>query len=298
MTSLPPIRSWLYVPGNAARRIEKAFTVGADAVVLDLEDAVPQGQKDDARSLVAKSIDAHAGLTSPAIFVRLNPVGSGEIERDVAAVVRRGLAGVRLAKCEQAVDVSQLSSLLAKAEAAARIDVGTIRIVCNIESARGAWNALEIAAASSRVMSLGFGAIDFARDAGLRPGPDDRETLYARSRLVLASRVAEVRPPIESVYPDIADTEGLARSTRESRALGFFGRSTIHPTQVPIVNAAFTPDADELRVAREVVSAAHQAAAAGVGALRLANGDFVDLAVVRRAEDTLRLAADIAGPAS
>jgi citrate lyase subunit beta/citryl-CoA lyase len=175
------------------------------------------------------------------------------------------------------------------------LEVGRTRIVCNIESATGAWNALEIAAASSRVLALAFGAVDFARDLGLSIGPDRQETLYARSRLVLASRVAEIRRPIESVYVDIADLDGLARTTHESRALGFFGRSTIHPTQVPIVNDAFAPDADEVRRAREVIAGAREAAATRTGALRLASGDFVDVAVVRRAEDTLRLAAELSG---
>ena len=295
MRDLPAIRSWLYVPGNVERRVEKAFGVGADAVVLDLEDAVPMAQKAEARTIIAKAIDAHADATSPAIFVRVNSVGSGEVERDINAVVRRGLVGVRIAKCDKAIDVSRVSALLEKAELEQHLDVGRIRIVCNIESARGVWNALEIAAASSRVLALSFGAVDFARDVGVSVGADQRETLYARSRLVLASRVAEIRPPIESVYVDIADLEGLARATRESRALGFFGRSTIHPTQVPIVNDVFTPDVDEVRRAREVMEAARQAAATGTGALRLANGDFVDLAVVRRAEETLRLAAELSG---
>jgi citrate lyase subunit beta/citryl-CoA lyase len=166
---------------------------------------------------------------------------------------------------------------------------------CSLESALGVWNALEIARADPRILALGFGAVDFVRDIGGGPGTKGLETLYARSRLVLASRVAGIRPPVESVYAQLQDDAGLERATRLSRDLGFFGRAAIHPRQVPIINRIFTPTAEEVAHAREVVQAAAQAGASGTGALRLPSGEFVDLPVVQRAENLLRLA-DALGP--
>jgi citrate lyase subunit beta/citryl-CoA lyase len=144
------------------------------------------------------------------------------------------------------------------------------------------------------VVALAFGAADFARDLALDPGPDGIETLFARSSLVIASRVAGIRPPIDSVQTDIADLERLRRTTRAARALGFFGRSVIHPSQIAVVNETFTPDAAEIARAREVVEAARGGVARGDGAVRTARGEFVDAAVLRRAEDTLRLAEELA----
>jgi citrate lyase subunit beta/citryl-CoA lyase len=191
---------------------------------------------------------------------------------------------------EDAATVEQIDSWVAAAEAASGVPTGGLALVCNIESGRGVANAEAIARARPRVLALAFGAADLARDLNLVPGPDGLETLYARSQLVLASRLAGVRPPVDGVYTQLADEQGLERSTRQARALGFFGRSALHPRQVPIINRVFTPSEDELAWASHVVAAAQQAESAGTGALQLPNGDFVDVAIVRRAHDLLALA--------
>ena len=287
----PPIRSWLYAPGNNAKLLDRVFTAGADAVILDLEDAVPPGAKAEARAMVAEAVQAHAGLPGPYLSVRVNHPETGHAQDDVRAVVAPGLAGLRLPKVEDTATVRLVVGWIAEAEAAAGLAAGSIALVCSLETARGVWNALDIAQADPRVKALTFGAVDFVRDLHLILGPDATETLYARSRLVLASRVAGIRPPLDSVYPHLLDDEGLERSTRQGRALGFFGRSALHPRQVPIINAVYTPTADEIAAAQAIVAAAAAAAATGTGALRLPNGEFVDIPVVRYAEDTLRLAA-------
>lgn len=143
-----------------------------------------------------------------------------------------------------------------------------------------------------RVLALAFGAVDFAADIDARPeSPDGRELLYAKSRLVLASRVAGVRAPVDSVYPRLDDEAGLERDTRAGRALGFFGKSAIHPRQLPIINRVYTPSDAELEAAHAIVEAAEQAEDHGIGALRLPSGEFVDLPVVERARALLALAA-------
>ena len=288
--SLPPIRSWLYAPGNNTRLLEKVFGAGSDAVILDLEDAVPPREKDHARDLVAQKVRERSGHNAPLLFVRVNHPDTGMAEADVAAVVQPGLAGLRVPKVEDAATVGRVEGWLAAAEQQAGLAAGSVALVCNIESAAGVWWAREIAQASPRVQALAFGAVDFVRDVNARVGPAAEETLYARSRLVLAARVAGIRSPVDSVYTRLDDEAGLERTTRQGRDLGFFGRSALHPRQVPTINRVYTPSDEEVRQAREVITAAASAEAAGSGALRLPNGDFVDVAIVRRAEAVLQLA--------
>jgi citrate lyase subunit beta/citryl-CoA lyase len=224
------------------------------------------------------------------LFVRINHPSSGLTEADVRAVVHPGLDGLRVPKVEDAATVERVDGWLRETEPPAGLDVGSMPLVCNIETARGVHHAAQIASASPRVRSLGFGAVDFVQDNGAVPEPDGQATLYARSALVIASRVAGVQPPVDSVYTRLDDTAGLERSTQQARALGFFGRSCLHPRQVPIVNAVFTPTDAELEWARGLLEAARAAEQAGRGALQLQSGEFVDVAVVRRAERLVRLA--------
>jgi citrate lyase subunit beta / citryl-CoA lyase len=290
VSALAPIRSWLYAPGNNARLLDKVFDAGADAVILDLEDAVPAGEKRRARDMVAEAVRGRAGQTNPCVFVRVNHPSSGLAEDELRAVVGPGLTGVRVPKVQDAATVERVDGWITTAEAAAGLTPGSLALVCNIESARGVAHAEAIAAARPRVLALAFGGADLARDLNLVPGPDGLETLYARSQLVLASRLAGRRPPVDGVYTQLSDEQGLERSTRQARALGFFGRSALHPRQVPIINAVFTPAGEEVAWARQVVEASERAEAAGSGALQLPNGDFVDVAIVRRAQDILALA--------
>ncbi len=278
--SLRPIRSWLYAPGNNARILERVFTAGADAVILDLEDAVPPAEKLRARDMVASAVRARAGIYGPLVFVRVNHPDTGLAEADVKAVIGAGLDGLRVPKVESADTVRLVE----------RWTGGGVPLVCNIESAAGVWLAREIAAASPDVLTLAFGAADFLRDVNGFTTAEGVETLHARAQLVLACRVAGARSPVDGVYTRLDDDAGLEQTTRQSRALGFFGRSALHPRQVPIINSIFTPSESEITQARSVLAAAASAEVAGTGALRLANGDFVDVAIVRRAEAILRLA--------
>lgn len=294
-TRLAPIRSWLYVPGDRMDRVEKALTLGADAVIVDLEDAVAPERKDLARRNAAAAVAANAGRDGPALFVRLGGVATADSDAEIGMLVRAGLAGLRLPKCEDSAAVARACRLVGEAESAAGLPDGSVAVVCGIESARGLMSAYDIASADPHVLALAFGATDLARDLALEPGPEGVETLYARSSLVVASRAAGIRAPIESVQTDVADLDLLASTTRASRSLGFFGRSVIHPSQIAVVNRVFTPDASEVARAREVLETAERAAGRGYGAALTATGELVDAAVVRRAQDLLRLARDLDG---
>jgi len=273
----PPIRSYLYVPGDAPRKMEKALTSDADAVVFDLEDAVARERKEDAR-------DAVAGLLSSVppkpCFVRVNKPGSAFAEGDVYAVAGLHLAGLRLPKVESAEMVLRVIERLEGCGCDAVVQ-------CLLESALGLELAFEIARSHERVAGLGLGEADLSADLGVR---GEEGLLYARSRIVTASRAAGLPNPVQSVYTNVKDAKGLRRSTERGKALGFVGRSAIHPAQVPIINDVFTPTEEEVAGARELLDALEAAAGNGSGAFALPDGRFVDEAVVRSARSTLALA--------
>ncbi len=253
MTKLSPLRSYLYAPGNNSRLLEKSFSAGADAVILDLEDAVPPAEKIRAREMVAEKVRLRADMPGPVTFVRINHPASGLAEDDVRAVVQPGLAGLRVPKVEDAETVRQVAAWVEKTEAANGLPTGSVVLVCTIESAMGLFRAFDIATAHPRMIGLAYGATDFVRDVGVTPGPEGLETLYACSQLVFLSRVAGVRPPVDSVYRHLDDPMGLEKNARQARALGFFGKSVIHPKQVRIVNTVFTPSEEEIAHARRIV---------------------------------------------
>jgi citrate lyase subunit beta/citryl-CoA lyase len=282
-------RSYLFAPGNNDALLRKVFDGGADAVVLDLEDAVPPAEKAAARMQVARVLAQRPSDGCPAVWVRINDAEGDLWREDLAAAVGPALTGVRLPKVESVAAARRVEEALGRAEETAGLTPGRIALALTLETARGVLAAPDLAACP-RVRHLTFGAADFAQDVGAEPGDDEAETLLARSLLVLAGRAAGIDPPVAAAYTRLQDDAGLARSSRSARRLGFFGRSCIHPRQVPIVHEAFTPRPEELARAREIVDAYAQARASGSGVLTLPDGQFVDLPVVRRAQALLNLA--------
>jgi citrate lyase subunit beta/citryl-CoA lyase len=260
------VRSWLFGPGHSERILARVFDAGADEALLDLEDAVPPDLKARARSLVAEALTAH-----PA-WVRVNRPGTDLCAADLAAV--GGLArGLRVPKVESPADVAWVRE---------RLDGRDVPITAAIESAPAVLRAAEIAASPS-VVSLAFGNVDFGLELGVDPA-DDQATLLARSHLVLASRAAGIEPPSDGVWVRYRDLDGLRREARWARRLGFFGKSAIHPDQVPVINEVFSPSADELDWARRVVAAFE---ASGGAATRLDDGEMIDVPVAERARRML-----------
>lgn len=284
-------RSFLYAPGNNPKLLERVYSAGADAVVLDLEDSVPEQEKPRARALVAQAVDrARDERAVPVTFVRVNGVESARCEDDIRAVVRLGLRGLRLPKVESTDAVMQAATWVDAAEWETRLVPGSICVDCSIETARGVHFAMAIASSSPRVRALVFGALDFALDIGVELTENSLECLYARSQIVIASRVATIRPPVDGVYPRLSDPEGLLASVRSARTLGFFGKSAVHPSQLGAIHAVFTPSPEEIDRAQRIVQAFEEAAASGRGAVRLDDGTFIDPPVADRARQTLALA--------
>lgn len=272
-----PIRSYLYVAGSDSRRVEKALASEADAVVIDLEDAVAPDRKDEARRIAARVLETE---NARPVFVRVNAPGSALHERDVEAVANLNLYGLRLPKTESAEDVRSVAAKLEELGCEAGIQ-------CLIESALGLEMSFEIARAHPRLMGLGPGEADLAADLGVS---GEEGLLYARSRIVSASRAAGLPAPVQSVYTNVRDLDGLRRSTVEGKRLGFLGRSAIHPAQIPIINEIFTPTEEEMAEAENLLGKLESASASGAGAFALEDGRFVDEAVVRAARSTLALA--------
>ena len=282
-------RSHLFAPGSNERVLGKVFDAGADAVVLDLEDAVAPDAKAGARRLVEAALATRVTHRAPRVAVRINGVDTAWWRDDLEAVVRPGLHVIRVPKAESADQLRAVDEVLTRLEAERGLPAGAIGLVATIETAAGVMAAAELARAP-RIQAFTFGAADFVRDIGADPDSADLATLYARQHLVLVSRTARIEPPVAPVYTQVKDLDGLRRTTAEARAIGFFGRSCIHPSQVPVVNEAFTPRPEEIAAARGVLDAWQNALDRGVAALTLPDGQFVDEAVARRARAVVALA--------
>ena len=287
-----PLRSMLFTPGNRPRMVAKVATFGADAVILDLEDAVPLAEKEATRPVVRAALPTLAG--GPPRYVRVNALETGLTGGDLEAIVCADLDGVKLPKVETADDLLEVDRLLSDLEAERGLEVGQIDLIPSIETARGVLNARSIAEAGSRARLLSFGAGDFCRDVGVRfTGnlwePDGLELLFARSQIVLASRAAGLEPPLDTVWLDVRDHAGLEQDARAAYRLGFQGKMAIHPGQVPIINEVFSPTAEEIDYARRVVAAFEQAEAAGSASIAV-DGRLVDYPIVIKARWVLERA--------
>ncbi len=258
-------RSYLFVPGNRPDRFEKAWQSGADAVILDLEDAVQSAHKDLAREAVASWL-------SPArpVYVRINGAGTPWFERDLEVVGMPGVLGIVLPKAEQPEQVEQVVARL----------TSEARVLPLLETALGVWNAGALAQAP-QVERLAFGSVDFQLDTGITG--DQEELLYARSRLVLASRIASILPPVDGVTMALDDLTRLRDDVVRARRFGFGGKLCIHPKQVETINRGFGPTEAERAWARRILEAVE---ATGSGAFRL-DGELIDRPVIERARSIL-----------
>ena len=284
-------RSWMFVPGHRQRMIDKALGLDADALMLDIEDGVAPAEKEQARRLIGEALARERQPREPLRFVRINAIGHRRMEDDLAAVLRPGLDGLVLPKVESAAEVAAVESRVAAHEAACG---ARLRLLVAIESPAGLLAAPAIASCSDRVAGLMFGAEDFGRELGLpasRQG-EAQELLYARSALVVAAASARVQA-VDGVWVDLRDPEGLERFALQSRRLGFTGMSSIHPSQVAPINAAFRPGAEEIDYARKVIAAYEEAAARGDGSVAF-GGQLIDRPIIERARRTLDLAGALA----
>ncbi len=261
---MKPLNSLLFVPASRPERIAKALAAGADAVIVDLEDAVAPADKDAARAALAAALDP-----ARPVMVRINGADSTWFAEDLELLGHPGVAAVVLPKAEDADDVAVVAQAVAGRP-----------VLPLVESALGFEQRLALAHAPG-VQRLVFGHIDFQADMGMRC--DEEELLPFRAALVLASRLADIAAPIDGVTTAIDDEALLRADARRARRLGFGGKLCIHPRQVAVVNACFTPSADEVAWARRVIEADANAGGAAVAV----DGKMVDRPVVLRAQAIL-----------
>lgn len=291
---LPPYRSLLFVPGHRGDWVDKAVRAKPDAVILDLEDAVPDGEKQHARRTVAESVRRlraeHPWL---GVLVRPNGIDTPHAGRDVAEVVGQDPHALLLPMVHTPADVIRYDALVTHFAHEHGLAPGSVRLVPSLETARSVAQCEELAVATPRVDSLQVAAAkgaDIARELGFEWTPEGLETLYLRSRALVACRAAGITP-ICGVWQDIGDLDGLSRFATQNRQLGFRGQVVLHPSHVPTVNATYGVDAADLDRYRRMVTAFEAAQAQGQAAL-LFEGEHIDIAHVETAR---RILADTDG---
>jgi citrate lyase subunit beta/citryl-CoA lyase len=280
-------RSLLFVPGDQEGRFDKAFASGADAVIIDLEDAVAAGRKALAREAVARALDRGCGIS---VFVRVNAFLGTDCYEDLLAVVRPGLAGLVLPKAEAGDALRTLDWVVGQLERQRGLQSGSIELLPLIETARGAEAMPEVALATPRVRRLSFGVADYSLDLGLERSPDEAGIAYLRAQMVQCSRAAGLEPPVDSVVVEVRDEARFRESASRARALGMRGKLCLHPAQVPLANEVFAPAPEDIERARTIVAAFDAASRTGVAALTV-GGEFVDAPVAERARRLLAWAA-------
>lgn len=284
-------RSYLFCPGNHARKVEKVFEAGADAVILDLEDAVAISEKPASRALVVEALKQQRRGRG---YVRVNAYETEFCYGDITAIVGPWLDGIVLPKLESVADMRSVDWLVANLERARGMAPGSVDIVPLIETARGHDAARDIARAGTRLKRLAFGAGDYTKDLGMEWSTGEGELAPVRAEMVLASRLGGLEPPIDTVFIHIRDHVAFRASATHVRDLGFQGKLCIHPDQVPVCNEVFTPPAEQVAWARRIIAAFREAEAAGSASIQV-DGYFVDYPIVDKAQRIVDLAEAI-GP--
>jgi len=286
-------RSFLFSPGNVPRRIEKALTLPADAVILDLEDSVAPSDKPGARQSVAEALKQPRKARG---YVRINAPSTPFCFRDLLETIHARVDGVVVPKIESAADLHAIDWMMASLEREQGIAEGSIDLMPIVETAAGVQRVDRILQARSlrpykgawRVKRIAFGAGDYANDVGLSPTLEEDELADARARLVLSSRAAGMENPIDSPWFHFKEADAFRRALERSRRCGFQGRLCVHPDQIAPVNDAYLPSVEEVSRAERIVAAFEAAEKRGEAAVQV-DGQMVDYPVVFRARALLEL---------
>ncbi len=284
------IRSLVFVPGNRANMLERAKSFDADIIMVDLEDSVPPGEKVNARAMAREWVPV-LRAEGKRVMVRVNSLDTGLTRAELEAVVSPDLHGISLGKVESVRNIRTVDSLLSPLEAAAGMEVGTLRIIPWIETAKAMWDARAIAESSLRVVAIAFGAEDFTNDMGIERTDMGEEVSVPRAMVPIAARAGDVGS-LDSPFVRFRDPDALRDDAHRARRMGYTGKFAIHPAQLEIINETFSPSDEEIEYARRVMEAWDAAESGGRGSLAL-DGRMVDVPVVKRAQNLLALAESI-----
>ena len=279
-------RSMLFVPGANTSMVCNAFIYKPDTVMFDLEDSVALSEKDSARLMVYHALQ-HFMYEKIETAVRVNPLESPYGLLDLEAVIRAGVDIIRLPKTDTVDDVLTMEREIERIEK----EVGSqkrTKLLAAIESAQGVVNAVAIATCTDRLMGIALGAEDYVRDLHTQRTKEGSELMAARSQILLAARAAKINA-FDSVFSDVKDKEGFIKEANYVKGLGFDGKSLINPNQITLLHKVYAPKQKEIDWALEVIEAAEEAKAKGLGVVSL-DGRMVDAPIIARAESTLELA--------
>ena len=277
------LQTLLFAPANHYRKVEKALSLPVDVVIIDLEDACAIDEKIGAREDVIRFLDQpRVGKA----YVRVNAISTPFFFEDLRSIVSSNLDGIILPKVESPEEMTIAEWYLSSLEVQKDLPPESIDLIPIIETAKGLSNLKSILAHKNRVNRIAFGAGDFTHDTGMVWSKTGNELLYARNLIVIESRAADLEAPLDTVFVDLNDDEGLAQETKHAKELGFQGKFLIHPKQVEIVKQAFAPTDDEIKEAEEMVRAFEEAEKTGSAAIRVGNR-FVDYPIVYRAQQLL-----------
>lgn len=274
-------RSWLFVPGNNKKVLQKAETLNADVIIYDLEDAVAPTDKDEARR---KAIEALRS-SGKKIFIRVNSLHTSYFIDDIQYILENyenALKGIVLPKTSESSQIQITEYLLKIYETKYGIEE-PLEIVPLIEDASGVEFCYEIANASNRINQLAFGAVDYSLDVNINPSENGMELLYARTKIANASRAAGISQPIDTVYVNFHNSQGLQDETNTAKSLGYGGKLVIHPNQIQIVNECFAPTEQEFQEAKKILEIVEQT---GQSVFQL-NGKMVDEPIIKKAQITI-----------
>lgn len=288
---MEPLRTLLFIPGNRQNMIEKARSLPADVLVLDLEDSVPAAEKIKARAMLGDFI-AGLALKGQKVFVRINSLRSGYGQQDLEAVIINGIDGISQPKPSSGDEVRQVEAIIERLEGERRIEQGHIKLIPWIETAKGLLNAFDIASASPRVVGIALGAEDLALDTGMERTEEGGELLLPRTMVVIAAKAAEVIA-LDTTYNNFRDEAGLIKEASLARSLGFEGKFLVHPSQIDPVNQVFRPTPEEITQARRIMAAFAAAEARGFASTSL-EGKMIDTPQARKAQRVLAMAEFIA----
>jgi citrate lyase subunit beta/citryl-CoA lyase len=283
-------RTYLFCPGNHQRKVGKVFESGTDVVILDLEDAVAVSEKPATRTVAVEALKRPRRCRG---YVRVNAYDTEFCYGDICEIVGPWLDGIVLPKLQSVDDLRSVDWLVGNLERECRMEVGSIDIMPIIETAKGQDAARDIARAGTRIKRLSFGAGDYTKDLGMEWSLAETELASMRAEMVVASRVGELEPPIDTVFIHIRKHEAFLASCNLVRDMGFQGKLCIHPDQVPTANGAFTPTEEQLAFAHKIIDAFAEAEAAGSASIQI-DGYFVDYPIVDKAQRIVDVAEAIA----
>jgi len=282
MTQL--FRSLIFVPGNNARFLEKAKSIEADIVCFDLEDSVPDEEKQQARNLIKTALKSRSHYIS-SVFVRTNSPLSGRIPDDLKEIIQKGIDGIVVPKVNNIKELKKIEKNLQTLEKTLKIK--PIQIIPSIESTEGVVNTYQIASYSKRIVAVVFGVFDLLNDLGIEYTKDPEGAKYSRAKIPIDAKAAGIAS-IDAIWQDLKDIKGLEKDCKAGKSLGYSGKSLIHPDQIKITHESFYPTKSEIQWAERVCIAYLKSAKKGKGATTV-DGRMIDEVHFKYAEKILKI---------